>query len=86
MTFVADHAKRAMSSFPMARNFYYGVDYRRGVDISWYRNIPVPTSYMVTESAYDFFGGYDYRRTSRNRARCRSLHRPRQETLDVGKR
>ncbi len=60
VTFVADHAKRAMSSFPVARNFYYGVDYRQGVDISWYKNIPVPTSYMVTESQYDFFGGYDF--------------------------
>jgi hypothetical protein len=61
VTYVADHAKRAMSSFPIARNFYYGVDYRKGVDISWYKNIPVPTSYMVTESKYDFFGGYDHR-------------------------
>ena len=60
VTFVADHAKRAMSSFPIARNYYYGVDYRSGVDISWYKNIPVPTSYMVTESQYDFFGGYDH--------------------------
>jgi tetratricopeptide (TPR) repeat protein len=60
VTYVADHAKRAISSFPIARNFYYGVDYRNGVDISWYKNIPVPTSYMVTESNYDFFGGYDH--------------------------
>ena len=60
VTYVADHAKRAISSFPIARNFYYGVDYRQGVDISWYKNIPVPTSYMVTESKYDFFGGYDH--------------------------
>jgi hypothetical protein len=60
VTFVADHAKRAISSFPIARNAYYGVDYRPGTDISWYKNIPVPTSYMVTESKYDFFGGYDY--------------------------
>ena len=60
VTFIADHAKRAVSSFPVARNFYYGVDYTRGVDISWYKNIPVPTSYMVTESKYDFFGGYDH--------------------------
>jgi tetratricopeptide (TPR) repeat protein len=60
VTFVADHAKRAMSSFPLARNFYYGVDYRQGVDLSWYKNIPVPTSYMVTQSNYNFFGGYDY--------------------------
>ena len=64
VTYVADHAKRAISSYPIARNFYYGVDYRKGVDISWYKNIPVPTSYMVTESDYDFFGGYDYQKNA----------------------
>jgi tetratricopeptide (TPR) repeat protein len=62
VTYVADHAKRAVSSFPVARNFYYGVDYTKGVDITWYRNIPVPTSYMVLDSKYDFFGGYDHAR------------------------
>ena len=62
VTFVADHAQRAMSSFPIARNHYYGVDYRPGTDISWYKNIPVPTSYMVTKSKYDFCGGYDHSR------------------------
>lgn len=62
VTYVADHAKRAVSSFPIARNFYYGVDYRKGADISWYKNIPVPTSYMVTESTFDFFGGYDHQK------------------------
>jgi tetratricopeptide (TPR) repeat protein len=62
VTFVADHAKRAISSFPIARGTYYGVDYSPGTDISWYKNIPVPTSYMVTESKYDFFGGYDHAR------------------------
>lgn len=62
VTYVADHAKRAVSSFPIARNFYYGVDYRDGVDISWYGNIPVPTSYMVVDSKYDFFGGYDHQK------------------------
>ena len=62
VAFVADHAKRAISSFPLARSFYYGVDYRPGIDISWYKNIPVPTSYMVTESKYDFCGGYDHAR------------------------
>ena len=29
-------------------------------DLSWYANIPVPTSYMITGSAGDFFGGYDH--------------------------
>jgi tetratricopeptide (TPR) repeat protein len=62
VTFVADHARRAMSRFPVARNSYYGVDYSAGVDIAWYKNIPVPTSYMVTRSDFDFFGGYDHAR------------------------
>ena len=62
VTFVADHAKRAISSFPLACGSYYGVDYSPGTDISWYKNIPVPTSYMVTESKYDFCGGYDHAR------------------------
>jgi tetratricopeptide (TPR) repeat protein len=61
--YVADHAVRAMSSFPVADNDYYGVDYaaRPGAnDLSRYKNIPVPTSYMVCQTQDDFFGGYDY--------------------------
>ncbi|MFM7180778.1 MAG: DUF5107 domain-containing protein [Verrucomicrobiales bacterium] len=61
--YVADHAVRAMSSFPIARNHYYGVDYAArpsSNDLSWYRNIPVPTSYMICQTGFDFFGGYDF--------------------------
>jgi tetratricopeptide (TPR) repeat protein len=29
-------------------------------DLSWYANIPVPTSYMIANSKQDFFGGYDH--------------------------
>ena len=80
--FVADHAKRAITSFPLSDRPYYGVDYperaRSGVpadeqpshfvpdgsypanDLSWYANIPVPTSYMITGTTGDFFGGYDH--------------------------
>ena len=61
--YVADHAGRAKSSFPVAENFYYGVDYkaRKGANnLEWYKNIPVPTSYMVCATDYDFFGGYDH--------------------------
>ncbi|HLP25319.1 MAG TPA: DUF5107 domain-containing protein, partial [Acidobacteriota bacterium] len=82
-TYVADHAKRAMSTFPRCSGRYYGVDYaaraRHGVpvdeaprlyrppgsytpdDLSWYANIPVPTSYMCMGTEGDFFGGYDHR-------------------------
>jgi tetratricopeptide (TPR) repeat protein len=86
---VADHARRAVSGFPLCTGKYYGVDYgarseRRGGtdahlkypprnrkqghgvaykanDLSWYSNIPAPTSYMATGSREDFVGGYDHR-------------------------
>jgi tetratricopeptide (TPR) repeat protein len=73
---VADHAKRAVTTFPEASGSYYGIDYpsRKGDDtrpdsprrvrgdrLDWPRNIPVPTSYMCVGSSGDFFGGYDHR-------------------------
>ena len=81
--FVADHAKRAVTEFPLSQGTYYGIDYgeraARGVpleekpsrfvpdlcaanDLSWYANIPVPTSYMIAASRGNFAGGYDHKR------------------------
>ncbi len=57
---VMDHGKRDVSKFPIATGVYYKHDYSAGVDISRYRNIPVPTSYMAEKSDFDFVGGYDY--------------------------
>lgn len=72
---VADHAERAVTAFPAADGPYYGVDYParhdavataadgtavRGDRLDWYRNIPVPTSYMAVGSREGFFGGYDH--------------------------
>jgi tetratricopeptide (TPR) repeat protein len=70
VAFVADHAKRAIATFPAVEGTYYGVDYpaRRtpeqpdGDRLDWYRNIPVPTSYMIVDTDEDFFGGYDHGR------------------------
>ena len=56
---VFDHGKRAVSTFPIATGVYYKMDYSAGVDISNYKNIPVPTSYMVARSKYNFEGGYE---------------------------
>ncbi len=56
---VFDHGKRDVSTFPIATGTYYKVDYSAGVDISRYKNIPVPTSYMAVKSKYDFVGGYE---------------------------
>jgi len=65
--YVADHARRAVTAFPRADRPYYGVDYpalatqRDEADrIDVYSNIPVPTSYMVTDTEEAFFGGYDH--------------------------
>lgn len=59
---VMDHGKRAVSKFPIADGVYYKVDYAPGTDISRYRNIPVPTSYMAYHSDFDFIGNYDYKK------------------------
>ncbi|MEJ6980079.1 DUF5107 domain-containing protein [Pedobacter sp. P351] len=57
---VFDHGKRDVSTFPIATGTYYKVDYSPGTDISRYKNIPVPTSYMAINSEYDFMGGYEH--------------------------
>ncbi len=56
---VMDHGKRAVSTFPIATGEYYKADYSAGVDISRYRNIRVPTSYMAAHSDFDFVGNFD---------------------------
>lgn len=57
---VMDHGKRDVSKFPIADGVYYKFDYAPGTDISRYKNIPVPTSYMAYHSDFDFIGNYDY--------------------------
>ncbi len=59
---VMDHGKRDVSAFPISKSVYYKMDYRPGTDISRYKNIPVPTSYMAHHSDYDFVGNYDHGR------------------------
>lgn len=56
---VMDHGKRAVSTFPIATGEYYKYDYSAGIDISMYKNIKVPTSYMAAHSDFDFIGNYD---------------------------
>ncbi len=57
---VFDHGKRDVSSFPIAKGVYYKVNYAPGTDISRYKNIPVPTSYMAVSSNFNFIGGYEH--------------------------
>jgi tetratricopeptide (TPR) repeat protein len=63
VTVVTDHSKRSMAHYPFPRGSYYGIEFGDGAagDISWPKNIPVPTSYFVWETGDDFFGGYDHK-------------------------
>lgn len=59
-----DYAARARDGVPAAeqpRQFHPPAGAYAANDLSWYANIPVPTSYMVMGSQEDFFGGYDHR-------------------------
>ena len=59
-----DYAARARDGVPAAeqpRQFRPPAGAYAANDLSWYANIPVPTSYMVMGSQEDFFGGYDHR-------------------------
>ena len=57
-----DYGERALRGVPteeLPRNFVPDGSYPAN-DLSWYANIPVPTSYMIVNSRGDFFGGYDH--------------------------
>ncbi len=57
---VFDHGKRDVSEFPIAKGTYYKMNYAPGTDISRYKNIPVPTSFMAGSSKFDFIGSYEH--------------------------
>ncbi|MGC9086651.1 MAG: DUF5107 domain-containing protein [Thermoproteota archaeon] len=57
--FATYHGKNQFTHWPISQEVYTGVDYR-GVDISWWRNHPAPTSFFAWNYKDDFFGGYDH--------------------------
>ena len=57
------HGKEFVVSFPVAKGKYiWGMDFGEGVDVRWYKNSPLPSSFFSAPSKYEFFGGYDHRR------------------------
>ena len=58
----AQHAKPEFASWPLARQIYGGIDYTRGVDISWWKNHDTPKSFFAWNYEDDWFGGYDHGR------------------------
>ncbi|MBE6612290.1 MAG: DUF5107 domain-containing protein, partial [Ruminococcaceae bacterium] len=60
-----DHDRRAVIPFPVMKGVYKTArpfDYGEGTDASWYPNIKLPTSVMVSrhQSDMDFLAGYDF--------------------------
>jgi len=57
--YVTQHAKREMTTWPIADRRYNGFDYT-GANISMWKNIGVPTSFFSWDPKEDYFGGYDH--------------------------
>jgi tetratricopeptide (TPR) repeat protein len=54
------HGKNQFSRWPISHEVFNGMDYTRGVDISWYKNHPAPTSFFAWNVEEDFLAGYDH--------------------------
>jgi len=60
--FVTFHSKHDFTTWPIATTRYAGVDFTRGVDVSWYSNHMAANSMFAWNYQDDFFAGYDHGR------------------------
>ena len=58
--FATFHGKNQFSHWPISHEIFNGVDYTKGVDVSWYKNHPSPTSFFAWNCEEDFLAGYDH--------------------------
>lgn len=54
------HGKNQFSRWPISHDVFNRVDYTGGVDVSWWKNHPRPTSFFAWNYREDFFAGYDH--------------------------
>ncbi len=54
------HSKNQFARWPISYERYSGVDYTKGVDLSWWKNHPSPISFFAWNYQDDFFAGYDH--------------------------
>ena len=54
------HGKNQFARWPISHESYSGVDYTKGVDLSWWKNHPSPISFFAWNYRDDFFAGYDH--------------------------
>jgi tetratricopeptide (TPR) repeat protein len=56
----AFHSKVEFTDYPVADQFYQGIDFRGNIDLSWWKNTPSPTSFFAWGSIMNFLAGYDH--------------------------
>jgi tetratricopeptide (TPR) repeat protein len=54
------HSKVEFTTWPVSKQFYQGIDFTKGVDVSWWKNTTSPTSFFAWGSNMDFMGGIDH--------------------------
>ena len=54
------HGKNQFTQWPISREVLHRVDYTRGVDVSWWKNLPLATSMFAWNCNEDFLAGYDH--------------------------
>jgi len=54
------HGKNQFTEWPVSHQIYNGVDYTRGVDLSWWKNHPSPKSFFAWNYKDNFFAGYNH--------------------------
>jgi len=57
--YVTYHGKRDMTTWPIADSRFNNYEYT-GMDISWWKNTRVPSSFFSWDPREDYFGGYDH--------------------------
>jgi tetratricopeptide (TPR) repeat protein len=58
------HAKVQFADWPVLRQEYMGIDFTKGVDVSWWKNTPSPTSFFAYGTKMDFLAGIDHGKKS----------------------
>ena len=54
------HNNSSFTEWPISHQVYKGVDYTKGVDLTWWKNHPDPVSFFFWDAKDGFIGGYDY--------------------------
>ncbi len=54
------HSKTQFTDWPISKQVYQGIDFTKGVDVSWWKNISSPTSFFAWDTKEDFLAGIDH--------------------------